>query len=56
MNSTPGSTSDPVRRSEHPIRDDLRTVADDWPRLPQPVREAIRDMVAKLASGTKGQQ
>ena len=50
-NSTPASTSDPIRRSEHPISDDLRAVVEAWPELPEAVRAGIAAMV-KAASCT----
>ncbi len=43
--STLGSTSDPVGQSKHPIPDDLRTVVEAWPGLPEAVRVGIVAMV-----------
>ena len=52
-NSTPASTSDPIRRSEHPISDDLRAVVDAWPMLPDAVRAGIVAMVKAASAGTE---
>ena len=50
-NSTPASTSDPIRRSEHPISDDLRVVVDGWPMLPEAVQAGIVAMVKAASVG-----